>query len=116
MQQVTKGRIAFQADPQNERIDEISNQLFELDLGSTGCGRTHNYILLTCVAIEQCLKGAQQGHEQSHSFTLAYRVQIRPQTRRQSEKFSAPLESLHLRSRMIARQLQDIRRLREFST
>ena len=63
VQEVPKTRIAGEVGPQDEGVDEKANQPFGFDAVAVGDERTHYDVVLVGVAVQQELKGRQQGHE-----------------------------------------------------
>ena len=67
-QELPKTGIAGKVRPQDQCVDEESDQPFGLQPVTVGDRRTHDQVVLTRVAIQQDLERRQQCHELGHPF------------------------------------------------
>ena len=70
-EQFLEWRVIGKISAKHQRVDEEADQALDLLAGSAGDGRCQHDVLLATVAVEQGLKGRQQGHEQGDAFALA---------------------------------------------
>src|SRR5689334_25000818 len=69
-QEFEKTRIAVETRSQRERVDEESDQPFDLGAMAIGNGRTHNDIVLSTVTPEQDVESGEERHKKRHAGLL----------------------------------------------
>jgi hypothetical protein len=104
-QQITEGRIAGEIAPQNQGIDEKSDQPFELRPAPIGDGRAHDYIFLSSIPIEQDLEPCEQSHEGRNAMAMTHFVQSACQLFRQRYRYSRAVKTLPGLSRPVGWQI-----------
>ena len=105
-EQLSVARMRREIAAQYERIEEATDQAFQLATAAIGNGGPHRKIALPAVTCQQDLEGGQQGHKQGHSFAPRQFCQGIAQARRQLQTQRGPLKTWHCRARMIRWQVQ----------
>ena len=104
-QELPKTGIAGNVRPQDQCVDEESDQPFGLQPVAVGDRRAHDQVVLTRVAIQQNLERRQQRHEQGHPFLTTQRLEPFLQMFRQHQRLVRTPESLHRRPGVVRGQI-----------
>ena len=105
-EQLGEARVAGQIRAQHQRVDEESDQAFQLRVAASGNGRAHGNVVLTAVAIQQHLEGGQQRHEQRCAFAPSQLFERLVSGAGRSKARRAPLMAGHRRARPVGGQFQ----------
>ena len=71
LQQLPERRISGQVGPEDQRLHEAADQLFDFHVVAVRDRRTDHDVLLSRGAVQQRLKAGEQGHEQRDPFVPA---------------------------------------------
>src|SRR5262245_56298785 len=101
--QLSYTRLSADLRPQRQRVDEETDQAFDLRTLSVGDRRSHHHICLPAVAAEQELKPAQQHHKECRPFILSYGFKLPERLRAQDEALGAATKTLDPRTLKVCR-------------
>src|SRR6185295_16698720 len=83
LQQIDEARALAQATPDDQRVDEESNEAFRFLAGSIGNGGPHGNVGLARITAQQHREPCQQGHEEGHFLFLTEDLESVRQTLRE---------------------------------
>ncbi|RRN43398.1 hypothetical protein EHV23_15070 [Lautropia dentalis] len=105
-QQLCHRRLPVQPRTQRQRVHEEPDQPFQLAPSAVGHRCAHHHIVLAAQPAHQHRKPGLQHHEQRRTVPPGQRVEPLRGAFVQIERYDAAGKALHLRPRMIRRQLQ----------
>src|SRR6185369_17053007 len=100
-QQLFEGRIAGNICPQHERVQEKTDQAFQLRPVTISYRRPHQNVILPAVAMQQYFECGEQHHKQRGAFTTTQLPDLIREITRYGKRVSSASIRLYRRARSI---------------
>ena len=105
--QSAKRRVACQVTAENQRVDEETNQILQIQLVSACDDRADQDVFLVGVTVQKRLEGRQQSHEKGDALLTGQVFERLGQRRWKLKRFGRAAQALHRRTRPVRRQIED---------